>query len=211
MRANESLRVRVLDRPVRRSVWRRKVTRLLARHLVVWTLSLVLILSNWAFLFPDIAWAAGTEIVVREVGGAPETQTTVSGGPGEFDVHTSTIHSQTQTALNSFSRFNVGDVDTVNLYIPDDAQNLLNLVYDEPSSILGTLNSYKEGRPGVIDGNVYFLNPHGVLIGTDGVVNVGALSIVTPTTEFMTGFLTIPIRRFQTPSRERFQLTAKAP
>jgi|GEM_PF-3157357 hypothetical protein len=40
MRANESLRVRVLDRPVRRSVWRRKVTRLLARHLVVWTLSL---------------------------------------------------------------------------------------------------------------------------------------------------------------------------
>jgi filamentous hemagglutinin family protein len=171
----------------------------------------VLILSNWAFLFPDIAWAAGTEIVVREVGGAPETQTTVSGGPGEFDVHTSTIHSQTQTALNSFSRFNVGDVDTVNLYIPDDAQNLLNLVYDEPSSILGTLNSYKEGRPGVIDGNVYFLNPHGVLIGTDGVVNVGALSIVTPTTEFMTGFLTIPIRRFQTPSRERFQLTAKAP
>ena len=194
MRANESLLAPVLNRPMCRSVLTRRATRLLARHLLVWTLSLVVVLSNWAFLFPDIAKAAGTEIVVREVGGVPETQTTVSGVPGGFDVHTETVDEQTQTALNSFSKFNIGTGNKVSLYIPDGAQNLLNLVYEETSCIDGILESYKVGRPGVIDGNVYFLNPHGVLIGADGIVNVGALTIVTPTTQFMTDFFGNPSR-----------------
>jgi filamentous hemagglutinin family protein len=189
MRANESRRVRVLDRPALTSVLRWRATRLLARRLLVWTLSLVVVLSNWAFLFPDLARAAVTEIIPDEQTVTDVSETT----PGQHDVYTETYFPEVKTALNSFSKFNIGSGDTVNLYMPVEAKNLLNLVHSERSVIEGTLNAYRKGHDyDYIDSNVYFLNPHGVLVGEHGVVNVGALSIVTPTTEFMTDFFDDP-------------------
>jgi filamentous hemagglutinin family protein len=88
-------------------------------------------------------------------------------------------------AFNSFSKFNVEAGKTVNLVVPGSATNLINLVHNEASIIEGTLNSLKGGQ---IGGNVFLVNPHGVTVGSAGVINVGSLTAITPTQEFMDNF-----------------------
>lgn len=96
------------------------------------------------------------------------------------DISTSTISGQ--NAINSFVRFNIGSGQTVNLYVPTGAANLLNLVRDSRTEIDGVLNAYKDGRLG---GNIFFFNPYGLVVGASGQINVGSLSISTPTRDFM--------------------------
>ncbi|WP_149748238.1 leukotoxin LktA family filamentous adhesin, partial [Rhizobium sp. RU35A] len=107
------------------------------------------------------------------------TQTLLQVNGAVTDVTTTTIaHGN---AFNSFSKFDVDAGHTVNLYVPQGADRLLNVVRDRQSSINGILNSYKNGE---IGGDVYFLNPHGVVVGEKGVVNTGRLTLQTPTSEF---------------------------
>lgn len=88
--------------------------------------------------------------------------------------------------LNSFTRFDVGNDSTVNLHLPGGASRLVNLVYDTRQSFIdGTLNAIQGDQ---IGGHVYFLNPYGIVVGQSGVVNVGALTLMAPDQEFMSGF-----------------------
>ena len=54
------------------------------------------------------------------------TETTVSRDGNVVDITTTSIHGS--NALNEFGRFNVASGETVNLFVPDQAQNLLNLL-----------------------------------------------------------------------------------
>lgn len=92
-------------------------------------------------------------------------------------------------AFNSFSKFNVEAGKKVELVVPNASNCLINLVHDEASIIDGTLNSIKNGQ---IGGNVFFVNPYGITVGAEGVVNVGSLTAVTPTTDFMNSFFNAP-------------------
>lgn len=92
------------------------------------------------------------------------------------------------TALNAFSTFDVDHGKTANLVVPDNAKHLLNLVYDAPVNVNGTVNSLKNGRVG---GNVIFADPHGMIVGSGGVLNVGSLTVVTPTRQFMDGVIDV--------------------
>ncbi len=114
------------------------------------------------------------------------TNTTVVTNPSTSvtDVTTTTIIGGIN-ALNSFETFNVSSGHTVNLHLPGEATNLLNLVHGETSHIDGVLNAVKRGE---IGGNVYFLNPHGLVVGADGAINVGSFHAFTPTQEFMDDF-----------------------
>jgi filamentous hemagglutinin family protein len=89
-------------------------------------------------------------------------------------------------AYNAFDKFSVFGDDTVNLYVPTAVDNLINLVYNEQTRIDGVLNAYKDGR---IGGNVYFLNPNGLVVGAAGVINVGRLTVATPTLASLNGYL----------------------
>ena len=71
--------------------------------------------------------------------------------------------------------------------MPDGADALMNMVHDQQSVIDGYLNAYKNGK---IGGDVYFLNPHGVLVGEAGIINVGRLSLQAPTQDFMRNMFT---------------------
>ncbi|MDX2182860.1 MAG: leukotoxin LktA family filamentous adhesin [Gemmatimonadaceae bacterium] len=115
------------------------------------------------------------------------TATHVGTSGANTQVTTGTVRGQ--NAFNSFSRFNVGTGDTVNLHLPSGTQNLLNLVHDERTQIDGVLNAIRNGG---IGGNVYIANPHGVVVGADGVVNTGALHLSTPTQAFMQRFFAAP-------------------
>ena len=112
------------------------------------------------------------------------TNTTVNVNGTISNVSTSTVHGV--NAFNSFSRFNVYEGNTVNLVVPNSAANLINLVNGDASYINGILNSIKNGQ---IGGNVYLLNPDGVIFGKNSSVNVGSLNVFTPSKQQMDKYM----------------------
>ncbi len=96
------------------------------------------------------------------------------------NIHTDTFSANGVNAFNSFKDFNVTQGDIVNLYFSNlqntkTATNLLNYVNGgNVTTIDGMLNGIKDGK---IGGNVYLLNPSGIMVGTTGVVNVGNLTL----------------------------------
>ena len=110
--------------------------------------------------------------------GRTATQVIQSGNV--YDVYTNTVRGN--TGFNSFSTFDVYADTTANLHLADGTGRLINVVRDSSSHIDGVLNSYKDGR---IGGDVYFLNPHGIIVGKSGIINVGSISMSTPTAAFV--------------------------
>ena len=132
---------------------------------------------------PPMAFAqSGPQIVVDG-----NTQTNLDINGAVTDVTTGTISGN--VGLNSFSIFDVYDGNVVNMHLPTGTDSLFNFVHDKQTSIDGILNGYKAGN---IDGDVYFLNPHGVVIGESGAVNVGRLRMMTPTHDFMRNLFPAP-------------------
>ena len=110
--------------------------------------------------------------------GRTATQVIQSGNV--YDVYTNTVRGN--TGFNSFSTFDVYAETTANLHLADGTGRLINVVRDSASHIDGVLNSYRDGR---IGGDVYFLNPNGIIVGKSGVINVGSISMSTPTAAFV--------------------------
>lgn len=113
------------------------------------------------------------------------THTNLSINKNTTNVITETI--KNHNAFNSFSKFNVDNGKIVNLVVPKNSQNLINLIHSETSNINGILNSLKNNH---IGGNVFLVNPYGVTIGAKGIINVGSLTTITPTKDFMNNFFT---------------------
>ncbi|WP_210546939.1 leukotoxin LktA family filamentous adhesin [Rhodoferax sp. PAMC 29310] len=126
----------------------------------------------------------GAPAVAQSIVTDGRTLTELSVNGAVTDITTQTIRGS--NAFNSFSRFNVDAANTVNLHLPGQTSNLLNLIQGEQSNINGLVNAYKVGQ---IGGNVFFLNPHGIVVGAGGVLNVGSLTMATPTTQFMDGLM----------------------
>ena len=83
--------------------------------------------------------------------------------------------------LNRFKTFEVGAGQIANLYFKTSATdtNHLNTLVNtvqEQISISGTVNGIKDGNVG---GNLYFLSPKGMVVGSSGVINAGALTVIT--------------------------------
>ena len=74
------------------------------------------------------------------------TQTTVGNTGPVYNVSTATVTGN--NAFNSFTAFSVGAGNTVNLYIPSSAINLINIVRDQRTDVYGILNAIKDGRIG---------------------------------------------------------------
>ena len=115
------------------------------------------------------------------------TATTVTTVGAVTKVTTATVSNA--NAFNSFQTFGVAAGTTANLYVPNGATNLINIVRDQRTDIYGVLNAIKNGQ---IGGNVWFANPNGFLVGASGVVNVGSLTVTTPTPAFVDGFFSSP-------------------
>jgi filamentous hemagglutinin family protein len=145
-----------------------------------WDGALCFFLGLQAVIAPGI----GSAQSIRPDG---RTQTAVTTQGAVTSVTTGTVHGA--NAFNSFSTFSVGQGTTANLHLPSGTANLVNLVRDARTDIHGILNSIKDGR---IGGNVWFANPHGFIVGSTGVVNVGSLSVSTPTQAFVDDFFVSP-------------------
>ncbi|WP_299742259.1 leukotoxin LktA family filamentous adhesin [Devosia sp.] len=110
--------------------------------------------------------------------GRTQTQVTVSGN--QTSITTNTVANG--TGFNSFSDFQQAANTRVDMYVPDGAGNLVNIVRNGPVVIDGVLNAYKNGQ---IGGNIFFASSQGFIVGANGVVNVGSLSVTTPTSDFI--------------------------
>ncbi len=111
------------------------------------------------------------------------TATTVTTSGNVTKITTSTVVGA--NAYNAFNTFNQQQGSTVDLFLPTGTTNLLNLVNGSTATIDGTLNSILNGK---IGGNIFFVDPFGVFIGKNGVVNVGGFFALTPTASFQSQF-----------------------
>ncbi|MDF3983616.1 leukotoxin LktA family filamentous adhesin [Luteibacter sp. PPL554] len=121
---------------------------------------------------PGAAWATSTVTSSNRLPGT----TVISANGTTIDVNTVRQNGST-TAFNSFHDFQVGQGDTVNLHLPTGAANLVNLV-DNQAIVNGTVNGMIGTTSGV--GRVFFADPNGMVVGSTGTINVGALAIATP-------------------------------
>ena len=87
-------------------------------------------------VFPPLAIAQSNPQIVTD----GRTQTNLSVNGNITDITTSTISGN--TGLNSFRIFNVFQGNTVNLFLPDQADNLVNMVTEQQTVIDGFLNAY---------------------------------------------------------------------
>ncbi|MDR1831431.1 MAG: leukotoxin LktA family filamentous adhesin, partial [Fusobacteriaceae bacterium] len=120
------------------------------------------------------------EIVV----GASEIQRTgdetkLSPTDSRFEIYAEKVNGE--NAFNRFGKFSLGENEIANLYFKEgadkpEASNLFNFVR-EKISVDGTVNAVRDGK---IGGNLYFLSPEGMIIGTKGVVNTGSFYMITP-------------------------------
>lgn len=104
-------------------------------------------------------------------------------GKNIWNITTTTTAKSGTIGFNNFAKFNVSKGDIVNLRLINQQNKLVNLIFDNSASqINGIVNSFKGNS---IGGNVLFANPHGFVIGKDGVFNVGSLTLMTPKEDVM--------------------------
>lgn len=132
--------------------------------------------AAWAALAAAGVVASPAVLAAPDIVPDGRTQTRINTQGAVSDITTATVRGN--NAFNSFSRFNIAAGETVNLQLPASTTNLLNLVRDQRSVFDGVLNAFKDGR---IGGNVFFFNPHGLVVGAQGQLNVGSLTLVAPT------------------------------
>lgn len=108
------------------------------------------------------------------------TDTRISTEGNLTHIRTNTVRGN--NAFNSFYHFVLAQGNTANLYLPTGSQNLINLVHDSRAVINGTLNGVLDGKLG---GHIVFADPHGVVVGSQGVLNVGSLLLSAPNATFM--------------------------
>ncbi|WP_269791224.1 leukotoxin LktA family filamentous adhesin [Stenotrophomonas sp. Iso1] len=142
---------------------------------------------------PLTVWAGDAGSSITTDGNTATTVTSTA--QDRWKVATSTIKGRqpgNQVAFNSFKDFGVEAGQTVDLILPtkDGAQvhNLVNLVSDSRAYINGNLNGFLADES-TVGGRVFFVDPHGLLVGKSGVLNVGSLSVATPTRAVMDDIL----------------------
>jgi len=135
--------------------------------------------ARWAVAIAA-AMGAGSAQAENVIAPDGRTDTRVDVDGRTTDITTNTVRGR--NGFNSFHHFKVAPEHTVNLRLPSGTRSLINLVHDSRAVIDGTLNGVLDGR---IGGHVVFADPHGVVVGASGVVNVGSLLLTTPTQAFM--------------------------
>ncbi len=81
-----------------------------------------------------------------------------------------------KTAINQFAKFELDSGNIANLHL-QKANTLVNFV-DSKASINGIVNAVKDNK---IGGNLYFLSPNGIAVGSSGVINAGQVGLIVPT------------------------------
>lgn len=95
---------------------------------------------------------------------------------GRADIYAESVHGD--VGLNRFQEFKVGNQELANLYFRQEKDSTaLNTLVNTVASridINGTVNAIRDNKVG---GNLYFLSKDGMVVGANGVVNAGSLTV----------------------------------
>ena len=102
---------------------------------------------------------------------------------GRADVYAESVHGD--VGLNRFQEFKVGNQELANLYFRQEKDSTaLNTLVNTVASridINGTVNAIRDNKVG---GNLYFLSKDGMVVGANGVVNAGSLTVLAAENKF---------------------------
>ena len=99
---------------------------------------------------------------------------------GVAHIYAEQVDTANKVGFNRFQTFNVAAGEIANLYFQKEAggatlNSLVNTV-ESQISISGTVNAIRNNEVG---GKLYFLSPKGMVVGSTGVINAGALTVIT--------------------------------
>lgn len=102
---------------------------------------------------------------------------------GRADIYAESVHGD--VGLNRFQEFKVGNQELANLYFRQEKDSTaLNTLVNTVASridINGTVNAIRDNKVG---GNLYFLSKDGMVMGANGVVNAGSLTVLAAENKF---------------------------
>ena len=102
---------------------------------------------------------------------------------GRADIYAESVHGD--VGLNRFQEFKVGNQELANLYFQQSkdgaALNTLVNTVESRIDINGTVNAIRDNKVG---GNLYFLSKDGMVVGANGVVNAGSLTVLAAENSF---------------------------
>ena len=102
---------------------------------------------------------------------------------GRADIYAESVHGD--VGLNRFQEFKVGNQELANLYFRQEKDSTaLNTLVNTVASridINGTVNAIRDNKVG---GNLYFLSKDGMVVGANGVVNAGSLTVLAAENSF---------------------------
>ena len=134
--------------------------------------SLILLAMAATFAVPSAAF--GTDI------------SGIQGSGGIYNINPEFIGKEGGTGFRKYDNFTLSNGDTANLIFSGekngkevDVNTFVNLVKNQVN-IDGILNTMKDGN--FYNGHAVFITPGGMVVGASGVLNVGRLSTVTPST-----------------------------
>lgn len=102
----------------------------------------------------------------------------ITGNNGIYNINPDQIKGD--TGFRQYENFNLSKGDVANLIFKYGAENVekfINLV-DNTININGIVNSMRDNQ--FYNGHAIFISPNGMVVGASGVLNVGALSVYTP-------------------------------
>lgn len=107
-------------------------------------------------------------------------------GTNQYDINPTFFVNGGTVALNRFSQFSLSSSDTANMYLSNGTNyantviNIVNYTGGTPSQINGTLNvRYGTTNSAPVAGNMIFVDPNGIFVGSGGVINAGAILLST--------------------------------
>ena len=103
----------------------------------------------------------------------------VTGNNGVYNINPTDVIGG--MGFRKYENFTLSKGDIANLifkYGKDNVSQFVNLV-DNTININGLVNTVRDGK--FYNGNAVFISPNGMVVGESGVLNVGSLSVYTPT------------------------------
>lgn len=134
--------------------------------------------------------AAVATILSVSCANATSTITDITnGGSGTFNIDPTKVNGD--VGYRKYDDFNLGQGDIANLIFKynnsKDINTFINLVKNGVN-VNGILNTMRDGN--FYNGHAVFISPNGLTVGASGVLNVGTLSVATPSTTSYNKLLT---------------------
>lgn len=130
--------------------------------------------------FDVFSWGIPS-VFASDISGVNPTQ---QGGHNVYNIEGQKFSGSTQ--FRHYDKFNLTEGDIANLIYKNCYDKFINLVNNQVN-INGLVNTMRDNN--FFNGHAIFVSPNGVVIGSSGVLNVGALSLITPSQSSYNSFL----------------------